>query len=93
MMFMNIYLIAYELNKQEHNESDLIAAIGETSDRRLRCLQSIWIVSSNNDEADIRDALKLHLCQGQKLLVVRLSGEGAWIGFDEADHAWMVHNF
>jgi type IV secretory pathway VirJ component len=40
----------------------------------------------------IRDTLKPKIDENDKLLVVRLSGEGAWAGFDNDCSSWLKNN-
>ena len=89
---MDSYLINYDINSKGKIDSGLIAAIEKLSDTRWQCLRSAWIVRSDHDEGDIRDALTSHIHEGDQLLIVRLSGEGAWIGFDQGCSSWFVNN-
>lgn len=79
---MKAYLIGYDLNNPGQDYSDLIEAIKNIGPW-WHCLDSTWIVNSNNSAIQIRDYLVKFLDRNDELLVGHLSGESAWIGFDD----------
>ncbi len=90
---MKTYLISYDLNqpRKETDYPQLIAAIKQLG-TWWHCLDSTWIVKSNLSAAQIRDALKPHLDNGDELLVASLTGESAWFGFDAQCSSWLKTN-
>ena len=90
---MRTYLIGYDLNKpQQHNDyKDLIAKI-KVLGTWWHCLDSTWIIKSNSSAEAIRNQLKPFIDSTDELLVVGLTGEGAWTGFDQQCSSWLRDN-
>lgn len=88
---MATYLIGYDLNKQK-DYPKLIDAIKALSGTWWHHLDSTWILVTNKSAADIRDILRKHIDGDDELLVVKLSGEGAWAGFNEQGSKWLKDN-
>jgi hypothetical protein len=88
---MKTYLLGYDLNRPRGADDypDLIKAIKNLANGWWHNLDSTWIIKNNGDSAQIRDALKPILDIGDELLVVRLSGEGAWVGFNTDGSQWL----
>lgn len=86
---MKSFLIGYDLNKPGQNYDNLFAAIKALTSTWWHCLDSTWIIKSNSTAALIRDALIPHIDKNDRLLVVQLSGEGAWVGFDDQCSSWL----
>lgn len=90
---MKTYLIGYDLNRPRGNDDykDLIDAIKDL-DNWWNCLDSTWIVRSEMTAVQIRNTLQRYIDSGDELLVVHLSGEGAWIGFKGRCSTWLTDN-
>lgn len=90
---MRTYLIGYDLNKpRQHNDyKDLIAKI-KVLGTWWHCLDSTWIIKSNSSAEAIRNQLKPFIDSTDELLVVGLTGEGAWTGFDQQCSSWLRDN-
>lgn len=90
---MTTYLVGYDLNRPRGEDAypNLFEAIKAYS-TWWHHLDSTWIVKSDDTAKEIRDNLKQHVDSGDELLVVRLSGEGAWAGFNEKGSAWLKEN-
>jgi hypothetical protein len=84
------YLIGYDLVGKPIEEYedlfDAIKALGKT----WHCLDSTWIVKHAGPAKAIRDALTPHIHANDRLLVVKLTGEGAWRGFNKACSEWLL---
>lgn len=89
---MKTYLIGYDLNKAGKNYTDLIEKIKTLSATRWHCLDSTWIIKTNSSASAIRDTLKPYIDSDDELLVVHLSGEGAWVGFSKDCSEWLRNN-
>jgi hypothetical protein len=89
---MRTYLVGYDLNRPRgaNDYPNLINAIKGIGDGWWHCLDSTWIIKTNLSAVQIRDTLKVHIDGGDELLVVRLSGEGAWGGFDQQCSDWLM---
>lgn len=88
---MRTYLIGYDLNKPGQNYDKLIEAI-KGYGTWWHHLDSTWIIKTNNSAVEIRDLLGKHMDTSDELLVVRLSGEGAWQGFNAEGSKWLKDN-
>lgn len=88
---MKTYLIGYDLNKQGQDYTTLIEKIKKIG-LWWHCLDSTWIVKSDNTAVEIRDFLKQFIDNNDELLVVHLSGEAAWKGFSDDCSKWLKDN-
>jgi hypothetical protein len=91
---MKSYLIGYDLNKPRANDDykDLIAKIKTLSGAPWHCLDSTWIIRTEQTAVQIRDTLMPYLDSGDELLVAKLSGEAAWKGFTGECSTWLKDN-
>jgi hypothetical protein len=88
---MKSYMIGYDLNTPGKDYADLIEAIREKFKPTgfWHHLDSTWIVKSDETAVQIRNYLKPFLDSNDELLVVRLSDESAWAGFNTAGSEWL----
>jgi hypothetical protein len=84
-------LIGYDLNRPGQNYDELFEAI-KAQGAWWHHLDSTWIVKSSKTVAQIRDALKEHIGSNDELLVVELTGVGAWTGFNDRGSKWLKDN-
>jgi hypothetical protein len=76
---MTTYLVGYDLNKPNQDYAELIEAIKAISGGTWwHNLDSTWIFRSELSALEIRNALTPHIDRNDELLVVALTGEGAW---------------
>ena len=85
------YLIGYDLNKSGQDYKTLIEEIKKLGTWWC-CLDSTWIIKSDSSSMVIRDHLKKFIDTNDELLVVGLTGEGAWIGFSVECSTWLKSN-
>lgn len=71
------YLITYDLIKDKDYRK-LYDGIKSIADGYNHVLESIWIIGHNGPASEIRDSLQHYLDSDDKLLVLKLTGEGAW---------------
>lgn len=88
---MNTYLIGYDLNSPGQDYQTLFDKIKECG-TWWHHLDSTWIVKSNRSAVQLRDGLMPFVDKNDELLVVRLAGEGAWTGFNQAGSDWLKEN-
>ncbi len=84
-------MIGYDLNRPGKNYPELIEAI-KAIGSWWHCLDSTWIVKTEQTAAQIRDRLRPHIDTNDELLVAKLTGEGAWAGFDNQCATWLTNN-
>ncbi len=89
---MASYLIGYDLNKAGKDYTSLIEAIKKLGSNWWHCLDSTWIIKHDGPAITIRDALARHIDANDELLVVKLTGEGAWTGFNQECSSWLKTN-
>lgn len=89
---MATYLIGYDLNRTGQDYKDLIDSIKTNFDTWWHHLDSTWIVITTINSVQIRDLLTPHIDSNDELLVVRLTGEGAWYGINERGSDWLIDN-
>jgi hypothetical protein len=88
---MATYLISYDLNKPGQDYKGLEEAI-KSLGAWWHHLDSTWIVKHAGPATVIRDSLAEHIDGNDELLVVKLSGEGAWRGFSDRGSKWLKEN-
>lgn len=91
---MKSYMIGYDLNKPRANNDykDLIARIKAIAPNYWHCLDSTWIIKSDWSADQIRNELMRFLDAGDEMLVVLLTRESAWHGFDANCSKWLHDN-
>lgn len=88
---MRTYLIGYDLNKQGQNYNRLIEEIKHIGNW-WHCLGSTFIIKSNSTALEIRNHLNKFIDNNDELLVVRLTGEAAWVNFEKNCSEWLNNN-
>lgn len=90
---MASYLISYDLSQPGRNYSGLYDAIKEISGTWAHVAESAWIVVANDQTtATIRDSLTDVMDNNDKLIVCKLTGEGAWYGLSKRQTDWLKKN-
>ena len=84
-------MVSYDLNAPGKNYEALYEAI-KSLGAWWHHLDSTWIVKHDGPAGQIRDTLARSLDNNDKLLVVRLTGEGAWRGFNDSGSKWLKDN-
>ena len=84
-------LITYDLITPGKKYTDLHDSI-KTLGSWWHCVDSTWIIKSDFSLVQIRDELKKHVDSNDKLVVLALSGAGAWIGLDKNCSEWLATN-
>ncbi len=87
---MACYLVSYDLIKNK-DYNNLIKAI-KAYPSWCRVLLSVWIIKSPGPATSIRDNLVKHIDYDDKLLVVKLSSEAAWIHLSDEISNWLKAN-
>ncbi len=90
---MKTYLVGYDLNRPraENDYPDMIVALKQFG-TWWHCLDSTWIIKTSLTSVQIRDRLVTLIDSSDELLVVELSGIGAWAGFDSTCSDWLTNN-
>ncbi|WP_410210338.1 hypothetical protein [Aquirhabdus sp.] len=88
---MKTYLISAEL--LPHRDDSVIAeAIEQLSTQTFKYQSAKWIIKHDGDAGSIHAELVPALKNGEKLMVLGLSGEGAWTGVAPSSDHWLhVH--
>ncbi|MBL8309446.1 MAG: hypothetical protein JNL19_03385 [Burkholderiales bacterium] len=89
---MACVLIGYDVNKTGQDYTDLIEEIKRISATRWHCLDSTWILKTDQSPKAIRDQLKGHVDDNDELLVIALQREAAWHGFSDKCSNWLQNN-
>lgn len=86
-------MIGYDLNRPGQDYSDLIDAIKRISGGSWwHCLDSTWIIMTDLNAVQIRDQLSPHMDPNDELLVAGLTGEAAWVGFNDQCSNWLLQS-
>lgn len=88
---MKTYLIGYDLIKTGQDYNSLIEEIKKFG-TWCHGLDSTWIVKTNLEASQIYDRLYLKIDNNDKLIVIRLKREAAWIGFNKQCSDWLKEN-
>ncbi len=87
---MAIYMIGYDLQESQVTGYDsLFAALEKIGSGYWDCLEATWLVMTERTAVEIRDELKQHLKDGDRLIVMRYAGDAAWVGFDGECRTWL----
>ena len=89
---MAMYVVTYDLLKQGQNYNCLIQKL-KTYPIHWHAQGSVWFVKSSLSATAIRDSLSTCLDANDKLIVARLNGEAAWIGYGADVNQWIKNNF
>ncbi|MFD5545775.1 CRISPR-associated protein Cas2 [Streptomyces goshikiensis] len=84
-------LIGYDLNSPGQDYDSLFEAIKELG-TWWHHLDSTWVVKTTKTTVEVRDTLKGHIDSNDELLVVALTGKGAWTGFNDRGSKWLKDN-
>ena len=88
---MAVYLVGYDLHEGEDYE-DLINAL-KAYGTWWHCLDSTWLIKTSATAVEIRDNLRKHIKNGDRLLVMRYAeGSAAWYGFSKDCADWLKNN-
>ncbi len=88
---MKTYLISAEL-LPHRDESEIATAIEQLSPQTFKYQSAKWIIKHDGDAGSIHAELIPNLKNGEKLMVLGLSGEGAWTGVTPSSDRWLhVH--
>ncbi|MCK4295503.1 MAG: SinR family protein [Candidatus Marinimicrobia bacterium] len=85
---MNSYLICYDLLRPGQNYDTLIEKI-KSLGTWCHAQQSVWIIKTTKNSVQIRDSLTPFIDQNDKLLIMGLTGEAAWTGFEITISDWL----
>jgi hypothetical protein len=88
---MKSYLIACDLNRPAKDNPGLIDALKKLP-LSWHHLDSAWIVKTDWTARQVRDHIKPHLDPADELLVLELTGDGAWAGLNDQAISWLVDN-
>lgn len=89
---MKTYMVGYDLNKPGKNYEPLWKALRENFSNWWHHLDSTWVIKTNQSAMDILNTLRAHIDSNDELLVVRLQGEWASVGFNEEGTNWLKNN-
>ncbi|WP_326645067.1 hypothetical protein OG884_12060 [Streptosporangium sp. NBC_01755] len=90
-MAVKSLLIGYDLNRPGQDYSSLIKEI-KAFETWWHHLDSTWIVRTSKTTNEVRDVLKQHIDSGDELLVAELTGNAAWVGFNQTGSKWLKEN-
>lgn len=85
---MTSYLVTYDLSAPGRNYNDLIAHL-KGYGTYSHSLGSVWVIVTDKSSKQIRDAAQAFLDENDKMLVVRLEGQGAWSNLRPATSDWL----
>jgi hypothetical protein len=73
---MSKMLVSYDLRKPGRNYQPLYARLDAWGAKRV--LESVWIMTANATEEEVRDDLLKYMDANDGILVVGLNGAAAW---------------
>ena len=85
---MKNYLISCDLNVSKQNYRILNTEIRKIGSG-CHCLNSTWIVKSDQTSAQIAAMLKPCFSSNDKFLVIEVSQDASWLGFDIGCSSWL----
>ncbi|HEV7930528.1 MAG TPA: SinR family protein [Nitrosospira sp.] len=87
---MALYCIGYELENLENTYATLIEEI-ETYETWWHCLESTWIIGSPKTVDEVKSHLQQYIGLNDKLVVLEIAGNAAWVGFDKECSDWLTN--
>jgi hypothetical protein len=88
---MKSYLVTYDLIKRK-DYPDLYKALNAYG-TTWHCLDSVWIIKSDETATQIFDTLRTHIDNDDKLIVILLQREAKWTGsFSKNCQDWLQKN-
>ncbi|SDW34818.1 hypothetical protein SAMN05444358_101578 [Ruegeria halocynthiae] len=84
---MSVLLVSYDLDAPNRNYDQLYEKI-KSYGAWAHALESVWLIDTSSDPADVRDDLKKVLDSGDQLLVIRLHEHWA-TNFSDKITKWM----
>lgn len=91
---MAVYLISYDLNKQEKNYTKIISAIKLIDPSTYHVLKSQWLISSQLLAAEINERLCRYIDKDDDLLITEIRGNYAgYLGNSDDLSAWIKTRF
>jgi hypothetical protein len=87
---MALYCIGYELENLENTYATLIEEI-ETYETWWHCLESTWIIGSPKTADEVKSHLQQYIGLNDKLVVLEIAGNAAWVGFDKECSDWLTN--
>jgi hypothetical protein len=88
---MKSYLISCDLKGPSPNYAGLVEAMKKFP-LSWRHIDPSWIVRTDWSAKQVRDHVKPHIGATDGLLVLELTGEGAWTGLGDEAVNWLVEN-
>ncbi|MBB4096969.1 hypothetical protein [Sphingomonas kyeonggiensis] len=85
---MAAFIVTYDLMKQGQNYTCITNKL-KSYGTHWHLQGSVWIIETTQSAVQIRDSLKPCLDQNDKLLVARLEGEAAWLGYGDEEGKWL----
>ena len=86
---MAAYMISYDLNRPGQQYPEVDKAIQSMAGTNWRILESTWIIQTQISAVQVWERISPFLDANDKLVVVRLSGEGHWSGFGTEGTSWL----
>lgn len=90
---MATHFVGYDLNQPGQHYARLSKALEECR-AHWHCLDSTWLVVTDESADQLRDRLSRQIDENDALLVIDVTGDGrAWRGFDTNCSKWLENNF
>lgn len=90
---MAVYMIGYDLQRSKGDDYDkLFSALEAIGSGYWDCLESTWLVMTDKSAEQIRDELKQHLKDHDRLLVMHYGEGAAWLSFKDDCQTWLEDN-
>jgi hypothetical protein len=75
-------------------DDDRRGQIGEVvaglSDNCWNVREDVWVIESDDHATKLRDQIRRHLLEDERVIVALLAGHAAWHGFDPEAEDWLL---
>jgi CRISPR-associated endonuclease Cas2 len=85
---MSAFVVTYDLHQPGQKHKQLTEHL-ESYPTHWHLQRSVWVIVTNQKAKELADSLLQFLDSNDKLLVLRLSGDAAWWGYDEETSGWL----
>ncbi|MGQ5250906.1 hypothetical protein ACULMA_01215 [Xanthomonas arboricola pv. corylina] len=90
---MPIYMVSFECKNSGKDYTIFFSKIKEIGRPWSNDLGSTWLIGHVGNASTIRDVLKRHLHEEDRLLVVKLAKkDAAWSGFSTMSSEWLMRH-
>ena len=87
-----VQVISYDLSQPRRDYSTLFEAIKSIANGSWHCVESVWLIQTDRGSGAVRDYLRQHMHENDKLVVIRAGVDWATSGINSECNNWLRDN-